>query len=228
MSVANSTFVVFWGLEHSERSELCGMTKNTPLGRTKWARLKKTFSTEQNSSFHSSASPRRSNRQWNVNQTDVVGTRVLHDGRQPWLGGRCCSRNWCLAVFAPEMGQVLPNLTPGPLPFQWATGHITTAACLQVVACAIIFKIAAPTEQHHHQTQNLICARNSQFLAFKCYLNELKFPFSFSNRATSRWISLYFLFIKPQRYMFRLMTFEVLKLVNQFGLYLFPAWTSSS
>ena len=87
--------------------------RRIPLGRTKWARLKKTFSTEQNSSFHSSASPRRSNRQWNVNQTDVVGTRVLHDGRQPWLGGRCCSRNWCLAVFAPEMGQVLPNLTPG-------------------------------------------------------------------------------------------------------------------
>ena len=57
----------------------------------------------------------------------------------------------------------------------------------------VIFKIAGcpSTAQHHHQTQNLICARNSQFLAFKCYLNELKFPFSLSNRATSRWISLF-------------------------------------
>ena len=185
--------------------------RRIPLGRTKWARLKKTFSTEQNSSFHSSASPRRSNRQWNVNQTDVVGTRVLHDGRL-LAGGRCCSRNWCLAVFAPEMGQVLPNLTPGPLPFQWPTGHITTAACLQVVACAIIFKIAArpSTEQHHHQGPILEITKIFGFLAFKCYLNELKF-----------------LEIISQRYMFRLMTFDSQNDVNQFGLYLFLSITSS-
>ena len=102
---------------------------------------------------------------------------MLHDGRQPWLGGRCCSRNWSRAVFAPEMVQVLPNLTPGPLPFQWPTGHITTATCLQVLACAIIFNIAArpSTEQHHHQGPILEITQIFGFLEFKCYLNELKF-----------------------------------------------------
>ena len=154
---------------------------------------------------------------------------MLHDGRQPWLGGRCCSRNWCLAVFAPEMGQVLPNLTPGPLPFQWPTGHITTAACLQVVACAIIFKIAArpSTEQHHHQGPILEITKIFGFLAFKCYLNELKisdfssFEVHFPSNSSTSCSEAHYFWNFGQCYMFRLMTFEVLKLVNQFGLYLF-------
>ena len=57
-------------------------------------------------------------------------------------------------------------------------------------------------------------------LAFKCYLNELKFLKS--HQTAQHHVQRPIISgISDQRYMFRLMTFEVLKLVNQFGLYLF-------
>ena len=133
----------------------------------------------------------------------------MHDG----LGWRSQLRNWFSVVIAPEIQEVHLH-HPRSLALQGPTWScfIGFSKSNHIRACAIttfgpthanwplvIFKIAGcpSTAQHHHQTQNLICARNSQFLAFKCYLNELKFPFSFSNRATSRWISLYFLFSNP-------------------------------
>ena len=203
--------------------------RRIPLGRTKWARLKKTFSTEQYSSFHSSASPRRSNRQWNVNQT-WRSWYARAARRPPVLAWR-----WLLLTklvsssICTWNGSSTPQPNPGPLPFQWSTGHITTATSLQVVACAIIFKIAArpSTEQHHHQGPILEITRIFGFLAFKCYLNELKisdfssFEVIFLQTAQHHVQRPIISGISDQCYMFRLMTFEVLKLVNQFGLYLF-------
>ena len=146
----------------------------------------------------------------------------MHDGRQPWLAVAVTK-----LVFSSNHTWNPRSTPPSPrsLALQGPTWScfIGFSKSNHIRACAIttfgpthanwplvIFKIAGcpSTAQHHHQTQNLICARNSQFLAFKCYLNELKFPFSFSNRATSRWISPLFLILKPQRYMFRLMARE--------------------
>ena len=130
----------------------------------------------------------------------------MHDGRQPWLAVAVTK-----LVFSSNRTWNPRSTPPSPrsLALQGPTWScfIGFSKSNHIRACAIttfgpthanwplvIFKIAGcpSTAQHHHQTQNLICARNSQFLAFKCYLNELKSPFSFSNRATSRWISLYF------------------------------------
>ena len=128
----------------------------------------------------------------------VVDARVMHDGRQPWLAVAVTK-----LVFSSNRTWNPRSTPPSPrsLALQGPTWNIracaiTTFGPTHANWPLVIFKIAGcpSTAQHHHQTQNLICARNSQFLAFKCYLNELKFPFSFSNRATSRWISLYFLF----------------------------------
>ena len=138
----------------------------------------------------------------------VLDARVTHDGRQPWLAVAVTK-----LVFSSNRTWNPRSTPPSPRSLALQGPHMVMfigfSKSNHIRACAIttfgpthanwplvIFKIAGcpSTAQHHHQTQNLICARNSQFLAFKCYLNELKFPFSFSNRATSRWISLYFLF----------------------------------
>ena len=102
-------------------------------------------------------------------KTNLIVTRVCED-----------SRNWTSAVFAPEIYQVDPHSPmrlwsnpshhhdPTPKSPSHHHGHVPSSGQLSSR------QQAAQTASHHHRPPILEITKIFGFLAFKCYLNELK------------------------------------------------------
>ena len=136
-----------------------------------------------NSSFHSSASPRRSNRQNNVK---VISKR-LSEAKEC----RNCVRvrNWFRLLFAPENSKVLLNpRSPSP-----RTGHHNYCPLVNHDGRQLAGGRNRDWGPQIHQNMQLFILE--AFLAFKCYLNKLKIQilahqeaFWGSNSFTSSWV----------------------------------------
>ena len=124
------------------------------------------------------------------------------------------SRNWTSAVFAPEIYQVDPapsspmrlwsnpshHHDPTPKSPSHHHGHVPSSGQLSSR------QQAAQTASHHHRPPILEITK-IEVIFLQTAQHHVHRPIISG--------------ISDQCYMFRLMTFEVLKLVNQFGLYLF-------